>query len=95
VCHSQRPDEGRANYSVYRWEVYRDGVEATGERSRLIDSSDRMLLPIVDDWLKQTDTGDRAELRDLPEGHGVLGSDLGRGRYVSRRQCHSNTATVS
>ena len=61
--------KGRANYlCLHRWEVYRDGVEGTtASGHRLIESSDRMLLPIVDDWLKQTDTGDRAELRDLPE----------------------------
>ena len=61
--------KGRANYlCLHRWELYRDDVEggasATG---RLIDTSDRVLLPIIDAWVKKTDTGDRAELRELPD----------------------------
>ena len=61
--------KGRANYlCLHRWETYRDGVEGTtASGMRLIESGNRVLLPIVDEWLKQTDTGDRAELRDLPE----------------------------
>src|SRR5262245_49282299 len=61
--------KGRANYlCLHRWQVYRDNVEgssATG--GRLIDSGDRVLLPVIDEWLQRTDTGDRAELGDLPE----------------------------
>jgi ATP-dependent DNA helicase DinG len=34
---------------------------------RLIETGDRVLLPVIDAWAKQTETGDRAELRDLPE----------------------------
>ena len=61
--------KGRANYlCLHRWEIYRDGVEgSTSAAGRLIDTSDRVLLPIIDAWSKDTDTGDRAELRDLPE----------------------------
>jgi ATP-dependent DNA helicase DinG len=61
--------KGRANYlCLHRWEIYRDGVEgSTSAAGRLIDTSDRVLLPIIDAWAKDTDTGDRAELRELPE----------------------------
>ena len=61
--------KGRANYlCLHRWEIYRDGVEgSTSAAGRLIDTSDRVLLPIIDAWAKDTDTGDKAELRDLPE----------------------------
>ena len=61
--------KGRANYlCLHRWEIYRDGVEGgTSAAGRLIDTGDRVLLPIIDAWAKDTDTGDRAELRDLPE----------------------------
>jgi ATP-dependent DNA helicase DinG len=61
--------KGRSNYlCLHRWELYRDGVDGnTSAAGRLIDTSDRVLLPIVDAWAKQTKTGDRAELRDLPE----------------------------
>ena len=61
--------KGRANYlCLHRWELYRDGVEgSTSAAGRLIDTSDRVLLPIIDAWAKSTETGDRAELRELPE----------------------------
>ena len=61
--------KGRANYlCLHRWELYRDGVEGdTSATGRLIDTSDRVLLPIIDAWAKNTETGDRAELRELPE----------------------------
>src|SRR5688572_1624154 len=61
--------KGRSNYlCLHRWELYRDGVEgSTSADGRLIDTSDRVLLPIVQEWATRTGTGDRAELRDLPE----------------------------
>ncbi len=61
--------KGRGNYlCLHRWELYRDGVDGnTSAAGRLIETSDRVLLPIIDDWARQTETGDRAELRDLPE----------------------------
>ena len=61
--------KGRANYlCLHRWGIYRDGVEgSTSAAGRLIDTSDRVLLPIIDAWAKTTETGDRAELRELPE----------------------------
>lgn len=65
--------KGRANYlCLHRWELYRDGVDGnTSAAGRLIETGDRVLLPIVDAWLKTTETGDRAELRDLPENVGL------------------------
>ena len=61
--------KGRSNYlCLHRFETYRDGIEgSTSAAGRLIDSGDRVLLPILDAWAKRTDTGDRAELDDLPE----------------------------
>jgi ATP-dependent DNA helicase DinG len=47
--------------------VYRDGVESQTGPGRLIESGDRLLLPIVQQWAARTETGDRAELRGLPE----------------------------
>jgi ATP-dependent DNA helicase DinG len=65
--------KGRSNYlCLHRWQVYRDAVEEEATAAgRLIDAGDRVLLPIVDAWLATTDTGDRAELRDLPEDVGL------------------------
>jgi ATP-dependent DNA helicase DinG len=61
--------KGRSNYlCLHRWEMYRDGVEGnTSAGGRLIESGDEVLLPILKDWAATTTTGDRAELRDLPE----------------------------
>jgi len=61
--------KGRSNYlCLHRFETYRDGVEGdTSAGGRLIESGDRVVLPIINAWLKKTETGDRAELRDLPE----------------------------
>ena len=61
--------KGRSNYlCLHRFETYRDGVEGgTSAGGRLIESGDRVLLPIIDAWAKETTTGDRAELRELPE----------------------------
>jgi ATP-dependent DNA helicase DinG len=61
--------KGRSNYlCLHRFETYRDGVEGgTSAGGRLIESGDRVTLPIINAWLKKTETGDRSELRDLPE----------------------------
>ena len=61
--------KGRSNYlCLHRWEAYRDGVEGnTAAGGRLIETGDRLLLPIIGQWLRTTTTGDRAELRHLPE----------------------------
>jgi ATP-dependent DNA helicase DinG len=61
--------KGRSNYlCLHRFETYRDGVEGnTSAGGRLIESGDRVMLPIIHEWSKATKTGDRAELRDLPE----------------------------
>jgi len=61
--------KGRSNYlCLHRFETYRDGVEGdTSAGGRLIESGDRVVLPIINAWLKKTETGDRAELSDLPE----------------------------
>jgi ATP-dependent DNA helicase DinG len=61
--------KGRSNYlCLHRWESYRDAVEGEiGTSGRLIESGDHVLLPIIQQWVRETRTGDRAELRDLPE----------------------------
>jgi ATP-dependent DNA helicase DinG len=61
--------KGRSNYlCLHRWENYRDAVEGdTGVSGRLIDLDDRTLVPVITQWAAATRTGDRAELRDLPE----------------------------
>ena len=61
--------KGRSNYlCLHRWEMYRDGVEGnTSAGGRLIETGDEVLLPILKEWAATTTTGDRAELKDLPE----------------------------
>jgi len=61
--------KGRTNYlCLHRWENYRDAVDGnTGTTGRLIEIGDHVLLPVLQEWAARTKTGDRAELRDLPE----------------------------
>ena len=61
--------KGRTNYlCLHRWENYRDAVDGnTGTNGRLIEVGDHVLLPVLQEWAATTKTGDRAELRDLPE----------------------------
>jgi ATP-dependent DNA helicase DinG len=61
--------KGRSNYLCrHRWETYRDGVDGnTSAGGRLIETGDRVLIPVLDQWARTTETGDRAELRDVPE----------------------------
>jgi ATP-dependent DNA helicase DinG len=48
--------KGRSNYlCLHRFEQYR------------LDARDPFLLPVIDRWAKETETGDRAELHQLPE----------------------------
>ncbi len=59
--------KGRSNYlCLHRWESYRDAVEHD-VHTRLIDTGDRVLLPMLQEWAGSTKTGDRAELHELPE----------------------------
>jgi ATP-dependent DNA helicase DinG len=61
--------KGRSNYlCLHRWESYRDGVEGgTSAGGRLIEAGDHVFLPVIQEWAATTTTGDRAEIRDLPE----------------------------
>jgi ATP-dependent DNA helicase DinG len=48
--------KGRSNYlCLHRWEIYKQSPEPA------------VFLPVIGDWATTTSTGDRAELRDLPE----------------------------
>jgi ATP-dependent DNA helicase DinG len=48
--------KGRSNYlCLHRFEQYR------------MDARDPFVLPLIDQWSKHTETGDRAELSDLPD----------------------------
>jgi ATP-dependent DNA helicase DinG len=53
--------KGRGNYlCLHRFAATRDDIEAGSP-------ADRVYLEMVDDWAAATETGDRAELVDLPE----------------------------
>jgi ATP-dependent DNA helicase DinG len=50
--------KGRSNYlCLHRWEAVQQSVVP----------EHLMLLPVIQEWARETTTGDRAELRDLPE----------------------------
>jgi ATP-dependent DNA helicase DinG len=67
--------KGRSNYlCLHRFEMVREkesfGSFASFESFGSLrdqDSERAIFLPIIEAWSKQTKTGDRAELRDLPE----------------------------
>jgi len=61
--------KGRSNYlCLHRWETYQDAVAGSVfAGSRLIESGEEVLLPVIQDWARHTSTGDRAEIKDLPE----------------------------
>ena len=61
--------KGRANYlCLHKWEIYRDAVDGnTGTPGRRIKSGDQVLLPMITEWVGRTESGDRAELDELPE----------------------------
>jgi ATP-dependent DNA helicase DinG len=61
--------KGRSNYLCrHRWESYRDSVDgADSPRGRLIEPMEHVLVPVIESWARRTETGDRAELRELPE----------------------------
>lgn len=57
--------KGRANYlCLHRFEEYRSRQGVRGTRQ---SSDDAIFLPVIEAWLPQTQTGDRAELAELPE----------------------------
>ena len=57
--------KGRANYlCLHRFEEYKSRQDVRGAR---LSSDDAIFLPVIEHWLPQTQTGDRAELAELPE----------------------------
>ncbi len=64
--------KGRANYlCLHRFEALRDEAAVSGVAMSLpgfaADHDARMFLTIIDAWSARTETGDRAEIADLPE----------------------------
>jgi ATP-dependent DNA helicase DinG len=58
--------KGRGNYlCLHRFEALRDG--GTGTASLFSHTTDAIHLRIIDEWRRETETGDRAEIEDLPE----------------------------
>jgi ATP-dependent DNA helicase DinG len=61
--------KGRGNYlCLHRFEALRDGLSPEGQRTFLVRGSiDDLQVRMIDEWRGDTETGDRAELEDLPE----------------------------
>ena len=64
--------KGRGNYlCLHRFDAYRDGTANSGFRQ--VDSgfgrteNEALFIRIIDEWRRGTETGDRAEIEDLPE----------------------------
>ena len=57
--------KGRSNYlCLHRFQTFEASRRPTGSSSR---PERAVFLPVIQEWAKTTTTGDRAELRDLPE----------------------------
>jgi ATP-dependent DNA helicase DinG len=58
--------KGRANYlCLHRLDSMREAADVGGHTA--LPTGSRVFLPIVTEWAARTETGDRAELQDLPE----------------------------
>ena len=59
--------KGRGNYlCLHRFESFREGAKSA-TLQLFGESAAQIFLPIIDEWSKRTETGDRAEIADLPE----------------------------
>jgi ATP-dependent DNA helicase DinG len=59
--------KGRGNYlCLHRFETFRSAAKS-GTAALFGDSAQEVFLPILEDWSRHTETGDRAEIADLPE----------------------------
>ena len=60
--------KGRGNYlCLHRFESFRASAEGAGSMRLFGQSATQVFLPIIERWAAETDTGDRAEIEDLPE----------------------------
>jgi ATP-dependent DNA helicase DinG len=59
--------KGRGNYlCLHRFESFSEGAK-TATLQLFGESASQIFLPIIEEWSKRTETGDRAEIADLPE----------------------------
>ena len=60
--------KGRANYlCLHRFESFRASAEGAGHVRLFGESAVQVFLPIIEQWAASTETGDRAEIAELPE----------------------------
>jgi ATP-dependent DNA helicase DinG len=60
--------KGRGNYlCLHRFESFRASTEGAGNVRLFGESQAQVFLPIIEQWAAETETGDRAEIADLPE----------------------------
>src|SRR4051812_41524994 len=60
--------KGRGNYlCLHRFESFRAAAAGAGDVRLFGESAAQVFLPIIEKWAADTQTGDRAEIEDLPE----------------------------
>jgi ATP-dependent DNA helicase DinG len=60
--------KGRGNYlCLHRFESFRASAAGAGDVRLFGQSAAQVFLPIIEQWAADTQTGDRAEIEDLPE----------------------------
>lgn len=78
--------KGRANYlCLYRWKGFRHGGVAVPER-------ERAWVARLENWARETGTGEKDELRDMPESLGLWQGVHAGGDFCLGRKCEDYQA---
>ena len=81
--------KGRANYlCLHRFDALR---QSPAIRSR----DEASAIETIDEWSRRTETGDRAEIEDLPGGSAVLAGNRRHQRELSRQRTALDSTTAS
>ncbi len=60
--------KGRNNYlCLHRFDALREILDSGSDVARPMSPAERVFLPIIERWSRTTETGDKAEIEDLPE----------------------------
>ena len=77
--------KGRANYlCLHRLDQLRASPAAPPD-----------FISMMDEWMRTTETGDRAELSDLPEDSSTLARRVGHRRHVPGQRLPAVSATAT
>jgi ATP-dependent DNA helicase DinG len=79
--------KGRGNYlCLHRFESFRETVNG-GTLQLFGESAAQLFLPVIEEWSKQTETGDRAEIAGLPEDFPFWGEIAATSENCTGAEC--------